>query len=501
MDSYSEQRSQDAEPIVVYHNNDYVLLEDNELQQSVNRRSLFSSFKIFKLKGPIDVNLLLDILFPSRDKGYFEVDVSDYNGESAKVRFNFSSKTHVDLIGYLQRAAQNLFQFSGNGLRDWIPADKVTNQLVYGNTYKQLSTFTTDHSNNGEEYPEIDENGLIAELESLAEQINSQRKGLSDEALNKIFFYVFRRSDMSVNLYDIRDEFFSQLSIVQFVRGQSVGKEDISSPDQIKGLICKLVLWKLQGLIDKSLPKIIKDQKFCLAIVLWNFINTLYAVHKSYQVLKDSNAKFREILREKKTIFISCLNNMEQWLVGMLKILANDLDQSQYSKFQMRLEGFLTAAENLLDTIKIIAVEYDSEIKTLEDQEKGLSVKWWLSAFIFGITATLGAGYIAYKHHNNQTVTKTEKFIAAGMGTVGAAALTSGHFVLGDLKSAILRQTRMLGELKGMHDKLNYWQKCGKDLQTWDQGKMNQHRNILIPQLNQIKLQSKEFEILFDCED
>ncbi|CAG8755909.1 7197_t:CDS:2, partial [Acaulospora morrowiae] len=349
MITYPGQSLPVAEPIAVYRDNRCVLLEDNELQQTANRGNLFSSFKIFKLKaymhplpypnfhGPIDVNFLIDLIFPPEDRNCYEVETSEYDGESVRVRFKFFNKTHRDLIEYLKRASQNLSHISGNGLRDWVPADKITNQLVYGDSYNQLSSFTTDYSDDDNEYPEVDEEGLINELKNLAEQVKAQRKDIDDAKLNYLFYCAFEKSNTSLSLYDIKNEFFSQLNIVQFFprSNNPFDLNDISDLRQAKEVIGVAILSHLQQFLNKEISKkITTDPRFCLAITLWNLINTMHTVHKSYQALKESDEKFRGILKEKKYIYLKYLNNMELWLVNMLKVLEEDLDETQYDKFQ-----------------------------------------------------------------------------------------------------------------------------------------------------------------------
>ncbi|CAG8541816.1 9245_t:CDS:10 [Acaulospora morrowiae] len=522
------------------------------------------------IAGPIDVNFLIDIIFPPEDRNSYEVETSDYDGESVRVRFKFFNKTHSDLIEYLKRASPNLSHISGNGLRDWVPADKITNQLVYGDSYSQLSSFTTDYSDDDNEYPEIDEEGLINELKNLAEQVKSERKEIDDAKLNYLFYFAFEKKDTSVNLYDIKDEFFSQLNIVQFFP-KSDDSNDISDLKEAKNALCFTILSYLQKFLDEKLKKkLITDPRFRLAITLWNLINTMRTIHKSYQVLKESDEKFREILKEKKYIFLKYLNNMELWLVNMLKVLEEDLDEAQYNKFQTRLVNFLIAAEGLVETIKITTLEYNSAIEALQVQEKKSTTAWWLSAIIMGSTeydheddvdmvalqvptssraqdrrtcgivetlrtkdnlgdakvykcarcnfeidrdhnttrnillkhlsqeAILGTGYFLYKLYNRQEITKSEKLFATGLGAVGTSVLVVGHVAIKDLQKAIQRQTSMIKKLRDVHDKTVHWTRCGKDLQQWDQVMMNQHRNILSPQLNQIKIQSKAFEKIFD---
>ncbi|CAG8728769.1 15818_t:CDS:2 [Acaulospora morrowiae] len=112
--------------------------------------------------------------------------------------------------------------------------------------------------------------------------------------------------------------------------------------------------------------------------------------------------------------------------------------------------------------------------------------------------AILGTGYFLFKLYNKQEITKSEKLFATGLGVAGTTVLVAGHVAIKDLQKSIQRQTRMITKLRDVHDKTVQWTRSGRDIQQWDQVTMNQHRNILSPQLNQIKLQCKAFEKIFD---
>ncbi|CAG8554429.1 6047_t:CDS:10, partial [Cetraspora pellucida] len=120
------------QPIALLHNNEFLFVEENTNLLEEDSRN-FSSFKVFNLKEPIDSIILSALIVPQSIKQYYSIEVSEYNGSSAKVKIHFSNKTHSDVINLLREATTNLYYISANGLMDWVPTDSITLNIIYPN--------------------------------------------------------------------------------------------------------------------------------------------------------------------------------------------------------------------------------------------------------------------------------------------------------------------------------------------------------------------------------
>ncbi len=75
-----------------------------------------------------------------------------------------------------------------------------------------------------------------------------------------------------------------------------------------------------------------QDFHLSLILNLWTLIESLKAINKTCEVLKNSDEKFKKILAEERSQFVTYLEHVDSLIVNMLTILANE----QYDLFQCK---------------------------------------------------------------------------------------------------------------------------------------------------------------------
>ncbi|RGB38876.1 hypothetical protein C1646_805218 [Rhizophagus diaphanus] len=215
-------KTTNVQPLALVKNNEVCCIEEN----NANFRNKFSCFKIFKLKGPIDADYLLNDIFPPSEKNYYNLEV----------KFNFTNRTHRDLVRHLQNSAEKFFNMSDNGLVDWLASDTQTFRTVYyidtaasqqirlNRVLSSDDATTTSSSSssitqppNLDLYPIIDEETIEHELKELSKKISS-KSTLKDHELESLFHNTFQRRDMTITISELTDEYFGKiLNVVIFV--------------------------------------------------------------------------------------------------------------------------------------------------------------------------------------------------------------------------------------------------------------------------------------------
>ncbi|RIA78845.1 hypothetical protein C1645_795287, partial [Glomus cerebriforme] len=387
-----------VQPLAFVHNNEVIYVEENT--QNVQKK--FSCFKIFKLKGPIDVNYLLNVIFPPSERDYYDLEVSEYNGKSAKVKFNFIDKSHTDLIQRLQDSAAKVFDISENGLIDWLASDTITFRTIYQNTdlaanhqiridntlsynaqddiFNNYATSSSSSSSsspssisNLQLYPVIDEKAIEQELNELSKRVSSQTN-LKTYELERLLHNTFQRRDMTITISDLSDEYFSQIRDVVAFIGSGVPSSLIDDnmmldSNTVFRNFARYLFKHTESFINSRNGVVIgfvKDYKFGVILTLWNLINAFHSIHVSYQVLIETDDAFRKILKSQKPDFMKYLSNMDKTLMDLLIILHEEIDQQKYERLQLRLEFFVKASEDLMKLVMIINNKCNAEIERLE---------------------------------------------------------------------------------------------------------------------------------------
>ncbi|CAG8647638.1 1100_t:CDS:2 [Gigaspora rosea] len=444
-----------TQPLAYVHDKDIVFVEQNNLPHKKNGSSFFSSFKVFKLKGPIDEIDLYDTIFPN-DKKDFRIETSNYTGESTKVKFHFNNKTHFDLIKALQNASSKLKHFSENGLLDWFATDSMTLKTIYPSINDQnlISSSATPQSDDNldvSNYQIIDEEKLRADIKTLSEDLKLKRQNYSDKVFDQLFYDTFQRRDMSVSLNDPRD--------------------------------CKL------GLV----------------IFLWNLKVTINSIYESYQELKSADQSVKDILEEEKPKFRNMVSHMEICVSNILKILKSDdnddnILREQYTKLKGDLSLFCEATISLLELVKQISIECDKQLQNLESQNKSLTTK--LLAGACTLALTVGAG-VLYAYSKSSSDSKDKKSNSkssrsAAAVVVGGLTIGSGMFVSSALQSTISRLVNTLKQLRNLHDKLKDWSFYGQSYLNRDYEEMYEYKLNLLSIFSDIKEQCKKLDLALE---
>ncbi|CAG8738760.1 22043_t:CDS:2 [Dentiscutata erythropus] len=511
-----------TQPLAYVHDKEIVFVEQNNLPHKKNGSSFFSSFKVFKLKGPIDEISLYDVIFPDGKKD-FRIETFNYTGESTKVKFHFTNKTHLDLVKALQNAASNLKHFSENGLLDWFATDSMTLKTIFPSINDQnlLSSSTTpqnDEDLDVSNYQIIDEEKLRADIKSLSEDLKLKRQNYSDKIFDQLFYDTFRRRNMNVSLNDLRSEFFSQLDLVHCFLGNN--KETYESndnnllcPDQIKDTMIRYMFKTLEfHLFDSQVSSVYpKDCKLGLVIFLWNLKVTIYSIYESYQELKSADQSVKAILEEEKPKFRNMASNMEICVSDILNILKLDdgddnILQAQYTKLKGRLSLFCEATISLLELVKYISIKCDEQIKNLEGQNQSLTTKLIVGACTLAFTVGTGLLYAYTKSSNNDSrddkSKSFEKYAKVGAIATAAAAgsltIGSGMYVRSDLQSTISRLTDTLKQLRDLHDQLKDWSFHGQNYLNRDYEEICEYKLHLLSLFSDIKEQCKKLDLALE---
>ncbi|RIB21845.1 hypothetical protein C2G38_2175582 [Gigaspora rosea] len=517
-----------TQPLAYVHDKDIVFVEQNNLPHKKNGSSFFSSFKVFKLKGPIDEIDLYDTIFPN-DKKDFRIETSNYTGESTKVKFHFNNKTHFDLIKALQNASSKLKHFSENGLLDWFATDSMTLKTIYPSINDQnlISSSATPQSDDNldvSNYQIIDEEKLRADIKTLSEDLKLKRQNYSDKVFDQLFYDTFQRRDMSVSLNDVSSEMFGQLDMMHcFLRTnkETYESNEILCPDQIKETIIRYMFKTLEfHLFDSQFSTYPRDCKLGLVIFLWNLKVTINSIYESYQELKSADQSVKDILEEEKPKFRNMVSHMEICVSNILKILKSDdnddnILREQYTKLKGDLSLFCEATISLLELVKQISIECDKQLQNLESQNKSLTTKLLAGACTLALTVGAGVLY-AYsksssdskdKKSNSKSSSDSDRSISfenyAKLGSaaavvVGGLTIGSGMFVSSALQSTISRLVNTLKQLRNLHDKLKDWSFYGQSYLNRDYEEMYEYKLNLLSIFSDIKEQCKKLDLALE---
>ncbi|CAB5182541.1 unnamed protein product [Rhizophagus irregularis] len=532
-------KTTNVQPLALVHNNEVCYIEEN----NANLQNKFSCFKIFKLKGPIDVNYLLNNIFPPSEKNYYNLEVSDYDGKSAKVKFNFTNRTHTDLVRHLQNSAEKFFNISDNGLFDWLASDTVTFRTIYKNTDTAASqqirfnrslssddvTITSSSSSsmtqqpNLDLYPIIDEEEIERELNELSKKITS-KSTLKNYELERLFHNTFRRKDLTITISKLANEYFGQIrDVVTFVgsdKPYSVIEDNIMMDSNLIVRNFARYLFKHAELYIKNceagiVTELVKNYKFGIILTLWNLNNVILSIHQSYQVLIDSDEGFKKIFQSQKSDFTNYLSILDKILMDLLIILCDVIDEEKYEKLQRRLEQFVKAAEDLMRVVMIINNDCNKELEKLEDQKQDLSYKVITAAITIGITAlVIGGGYLYNKNNKkrsrfeNKDNEKYEKWIGKAAlcvtgltGVTTTAVMYNACSTRSKLQNSIEKHISILEKLQSTYKDLKNWKILGKKYILRDINDMNNNRMTLIDEFNRIRNLCKCLDDIFNSLD
>uniref|UniRef100_U9TG68 Uncharacterized protein n=1 Tax=Rhizophagus irregularis (strain DAOM 181602 / DAOM 197198 / MUCL 43194) TaxID=747089 RepID=U9TG68_RHIID len=311
-------------------------------------------------------------------------------------------RTHTDLVRHLQNSAEKFFNISDNGLFDWLASDTVTFRTIYKNTDTAASqqirfnrslssddvTITSSSSSsmtqqpNLDLYPIIDEEEIERELNELSKKITS-KSTLKNYELERLFHNTFRRKDLTITISKLANEYFGQIrDVVTFVgsdKPYSVIEDNFMDSNLIVRNFARY-LFKHAELYIKNceagiVTELVKNYKFGIILTLWNLNNVILSIHKSYQVLIDSDEGFKKIFQSQKSDFTNYLSILDKILMDLLIILCDVIDEEKYEKLQRRLEQFVKAAEDLMTVVMIINNDCNKELEKLEDKKQDLSYK------------------------------------------------------------------------------------------------------------------------------
>ncbi|CAG8442481.1 17761_t:CDS:2 [Funneliformis caledonium] len=508
-----------VQPLAFVHNNELVCIEDGNEQG--NQR--FSCFKIFKLKGPIDVNYVINSIFPPSERNSYDLNVCEYNGKSAKVKFQYKGQTPTDLIKHMKNAAAKFFHISENGLADWAASDTVTFKSIYRNVDSTSTQqppdddYVSDMSTSSsleQLYPIIDEEEFEREIQELSKRINSTEPHLLNYDLEKIFHQSFQRKDMSVTYRDLSTEYFSQIQEIVCFIGKPfdlkkidrsiLGSEKVINnltkvdrailcPEQVINDLTRVLYKHVESYINKR--GLLQNYKFGIIIALWNLISGFRSVQLSYKLLSETDVKFKQILKAQQSHLMAHLTNMDQIIMDVLILLEDKLDTEKYERLQRRLGNFVGTAGDFMRLIMIINKQINEELEKLENQEKGLTSKLYVAAITIGFAAVIIGGIILKRKN---CLSKAKKYIGNTIACATGVAMITGYTAKVELQNSIQQQTHLLEQLRQTHVKLLEWKNLGKLYIDRDIDEMNENRTILTKKFVTIRFQCNELCKIFD---
>ncbi|CAG8463582.1 14881_t:CDS:2 [Cetraspora pellucida] len=460
-----------TQPLAYIHEKEIVFVEQNNLPNKKNGNSFFSSFKVLKLKGPIDENLLYDTIFP-QGKKYFHIETFNYTGESTK------------------NATSKLKQFSENGLLDWFATDSMTLKEIYPSINdKDLPMPTTPQNDDYldvSNYQIIDEERLRADIKALSEDLKLKRQNYPDNIFDQLFYDTFRRRDMGIRFDDLTSEFFSQLNSVHCLLGiKKDGYEgndmvndmfdDILCPDRIKDTIVRYMVKTLEYYLFES-----------------QFI-TINSIYESYQELKSADQSVKDILEEEKQNFRKMASNMESCVSNILRILRLDdgddnILREQYKKLKGYLSLFCEVTISLLELVKYICIKCDEQRKKLEGQNTSLTTKLVVGACTLAVTVGAGILYAYSKSSSNPKDGKNKSLNTS----------ISDRYATVDLQSTISRLTGTIKQLRDLHDQLKDWSFHGQSWLNRDYEEMYEYKSHLLSLFLDIKKQCKKLDLVLE---
>ncbi|CAB5377553.1 unnamed protein product [Rhizophagus irregularis] len=470
-------KTTNVQPLALVHNNEVCYIEEN----NANLQNKFSCFKIFKLKGPIDVNYLLNNIFPPSEKNYYNLEVSDYDGKSAK-------------------------KLSSNDV-----------------TITSSSSSSMTQQPNLDLYPIIDEEEIERELNELSKKITS-KSTLKNYELERLFHNTFRRKDLTITISKLANEYFGQIrDVVTFVgsdKPYSVIEDNIMMDSNLIVRNFARYLFKHAELYIKNceagiVTELVKNYKFGIILTLWNLNNVILSIHQSYQVLIDSDEGFKKIFQSQKSDFTNYLSILDKILMDLLIILCDVIDEEKYEKLQRRLEQFVKAAEDLMRVVMIINNDCNKELEKLEDQKQDLSYKVITAAITIGITAlVIGGGYLYNKNNKkrsrfeNKDNEKYEKWIEKAAkaalcvtGVTATGIMCSAYSTRSKLQNSIEKHISILEKLQSTYKDLKNWKILGKKYILRDINDMNNNRMTLIDEFNRIRNLCKGLDDIFNSLD
>ncbi|CAB4433129.1 unnamed protein product [Rhizophagus irregularis] len=508
-------KTTNVQPLALVHNNEVCYIEEN----NANLQNKFSCFKIFKLKGPIDVNYLLNNIFPPSEKNYYNLEVSDYDGKSAKVKFNFTNRTHTDLVRHLQNSAEKFFNISDNGLVDWLASDTVTFRTIYQNTdtaASQQIRFNRDLSSD-------DVTITSSSSSSTTQQPNLDLYPIIDEEAieQKLFHNTFKRRNLTITISKLADEYFGQIrDVVTFVgsdKPYSVIEDNIMMDSNLIVRNFAKYLFKHAELYIKNceagiVTEFVKNYKFGIILTLWNLNNVILSINQSYRVLIDSGEGFKKIFQSQKSDFTNYLSILDKILMDLLIILYDVIDEEKYEKLQRRLEQFVIAAEDLMRVVMIINNDCNKELEKLEDQKQVLSYKVITAAITIGITALAMGGRYMYNKKSSRSENKDnekyekwiEKAAKAALcftGVTATGVMYSAYSTRSKLQNSIEKHTSILEKLQSTYKDLKNWKILGKKYILKDINDMNNNRMTLIDEFSRIRNLCKGLDDIFNSLD
>ncbi|CAG8471020.1 128_t:CDS:2 [Cetraspora pellucida] len=467
------------QPIALLHNNEFLFVEENTNLLEEDSRN-FSSFKVFNLKEPVDSIILSALIVPQSIKQYYSIEVSEYNGSSAKVKIHFSNKTHSDVINLLREATTNLYYISENGLMDWVPTDSITLNIIYPNA---CST-----SNQSGDDDIVEDTGILdlGDVEWLTRKLHEMallfqsKNDIPSDVLEGLFHSIFPRRVTSLNV----------------IEGVGIL---ISAMDQrLRYNIIRTVFRKLAELInDNNLRSVVLENKFSpdlglhLILSLWTLIEGFRDIYKSFNNLKNSDEQFKRIISAEKSYFITYVDHICLIIENILTII----DREQYDLISARLDILVKAIEDLMKLTEIISVKCNEYLKEIETEEKGAKVRALVHLGVAAFEVYYGVS--KYKTHNTvQRVCEAALFVTNGFAFGFALAAKQ------ELSKAIEQQNNTLKRLHEFHLMLTKMTQKGRIVLDLSGNEMLDQRNTIIEEFAEFQIQCKSFkDVLDDLEE
>ncbi|CAG8499275.1 3673_t:CDS:2 [Paraglomus occultum] len=425
------------EPITLIRNNKFIEVEENFVSHEKGTKNR-ASFQIDNLKGPVDSISLITALFPE-ERHQYDVNVTEYNGQSAKIKIEFADESHENLINHIRNKESVLNSVSHNDETD---SDACDIEWLDRKIHELSCVFQKS----------ID---------------------IPQDILEGLFHSLFPRRHTKIELLEAGVILFSALN----------------TNARVKNKIIRQIMKKVTVLVSTgtlSANKVAIDLTLNLMLNIWNLIGTIKSINTAYELLKNNDSAFKEILSAHKkhfTIYIDHLNSL-------ISVIINVLSEKKYDLLGDRLTLFVKGVEDLMKQTEFISVKCDEHLKNLEESAAGMTGMTILHTGI----ALFEVWYGLTRYRRRTAWQRLADLAIFGANTYAAHAAYNASQKLGD---AAKYQSVTLKRFQQFHAALTKMSSTGKIVLTFDHDEIDEQSDILVEEFREFKTELCKMEKIF----
>ncbi|CAG8531439.1 11015_t:CDS:2 [Paraglomus brasilianum] len=447
----------ELEPITLIRNNKFIEVEENFVSHEKGTKNR-ASFQIDNLKGPVDSISLITTFFPE-ERHKFDVNVTEYNGQSAKVNIEFTDESHEDLINHIRSKDSALNSISHNGISDWIPTDSVSLGIIYSSSDKADSDA-------------CDFEWLDRKIHELS-CVFQKSMDIPQDILEGLFHSLFPRRHTKIELLEAGVILFGALN----------------TNARVKNKIIRQIMKKVTALVSTgalSTNKVAVDLTLNLMLNVWTLIGTIKSINSAYELLKNNDTAFKEILSAHKkhfTVYIDHLNSL-------ITVIINVLSEKKYDLLGDRLTLFVKGVEDLMKQTEFISVKCDEHLKSLEEASAGMTGMTILHTGI----ALFEVWYGLSRYRRRTAWQRIADLAIFGANTYAARKAYNASQELGN---SAKYQSVTLKRFQQFHVTLTKMSSAGKIALTFDHDEIGEQSDILIEEFQEFKTELCKMEKIF----